>query len=193
MSTFNNFTSPFDLNAYAKEHHQAMKAKGFWDGEFDIYEKSNLIISEIGELIDAHRLNKRVSEISMDQTVLAMKGMPENLSHFEWCYKNAIKGTIEEELADIVLRVLDLAGYFEAKISLDGQSVSFYPAYQELVWAVSRATSCLPNTPQIGTVLSDIISGCELISESLKIDLWTHVQLKSEYNKSRPHKHGKNY
>ena len=46
------------LNELAKEIHSDTKAKGFWNDERNIGELLMLVVSELGEGIEAHRKGK---------------------------------------------------------------------------------------------------------------------------------------
>jgi len=65
-----------------------------------------LVVSELGECIEAHRQNdwcdiKAFNEVMVNETF-----------DFETCFKREIKDTMEDELADALIRILDTAaGY----------------------------------------------------------------------------------
>lgn len=85
------------INDSAKIIYQNNKEKGFWDKERNVGEMLMLIVSEIGEAMEAHRKNRfAVQEHSMDLS-------PTKFEHL-------IKDTFEDELADAVIRILDMAG-----------------------------------------------------------------------------------
>jgi len=86
-----------------------MVAQGFWENP-NLLEKKMLIISELGEAIEAHRKGK----------VCMMNGMSrENMERFHIEYPKAfkddfltfVKDTYEDELADVVLRIWDYMEY----------------------------------------------------------------------------------
>ena len=70
--------------------HQIAKEKGFWDGqeeEYNVGEKLMLVVSELGEAIEALRKGKRQDKDN----------------------KTWQKDTFEDELADAIIRLLDLS------------------------------------------------------------------------------------
>lgn len=73
-----------DLNEVAKEVHQINKEKGFYDGDVNIAEKLCLIHSEVSEALEADR---------------------------EGNYDRRKPDCIQNELADIIIRTLDLSAY----------------------------------------------------------------------------------
>lgn len=93
------------INNLSKEIHNNAKSKGFYDDERNIGEVLALIHSEVSEALEADRKNhytsSSVSEISLEKD--------NNL--FKSKFEENIKNTFEDELADILIRVMDLAGY----------------------------------------------------------------------------------
>ena len=84
------------LNELAEEIYQNNKGKGFWDKERNVGEMLMLVTSELGEAMEAHR-----------------KGRFANLEAYEEFsedFEDAIKDTFEDEIADSVIRLLDMCG-----------------------------------------------------------------------------------
>jgi len=65
------------------ECHNASRAKGFWDRERNVGEALMLVVSELGEAIEAHRTGN---------------------------FGIGRKDTFEDEIADSVIRLFDLSG-----------------------------------------------------------------------------------
>ncbi len=85
------------LNEYAKLCHKIAKEKGFWDKKPNLPEKLMLIVSELGEACEALRRNIRQPKDKRTWT----------------------KDSFEDEIADTLIRIFDLAGYLG--IDLDWQ------------------------------------------------------------------------
>jgi len=66
--------------------HQAARKKGFWDKERNVGETLMLVVSELGEAIEAHRTG---------------------------AFGIGQKDTFEDEIADAVIRLFDLCGGLE--------------------------------------------------------------------------------
>ncbi len=106
------------INELVAKNHQAMKEKGFHEGEKNIGELLMLIVSELGEALDAHRSGriynspknseqrKRIHDMYLKEYVSDSKVI---ITTDEFFTEN-IKDTFEDELADVVLRVTDLCG-----------------------------------------------------------------------------------
>jgi NTP pyrophosphatase (non-canonical NTP hydrolase) len=162
----------------AKQHHEAMVAKGFWENH-NLLEKKMLIISELGEAIEAHRKGRMCAmskqeryEIESDSTFY-----PEE---FEKDFLEFVKDTYEDELADVVLRIWDYMEY--AGISQTPPiDVSLYENTGEnLYYVVEKVV-----TGNFYTALD--------ILYSLSPNMDWHIRMKMAFNKTRPRKHGKSY
>lgn len=121
-----------NLNTLSKEIHANNVKKGFWSGDRNVGELLALIHAEVSEALEAHRKDKFADMDSYDMAIIAAE-VP-----FEETFKATIKDTFEDEIADTMIRLFDLAG-------------------------------------------------------GLDIDLEKHIQLKVEFNKTRPTRHGKKY
>lgn len=97
------------LNELSKEIHRNAKSKGFYDQTFNIGEKLMLVVSEISEALEADRYDKRCrSSIAVKES--------DTWEEFEAAFEALVKDTVEDELADAIIRILDLAGYLEIDI-----------------------------------------------------------------------------
>ena len=102
------------LNELAKKVHENAKSKGFYDKEKNIGEMLCLIHSEVSEALEADR-NRLHCKLDKSQENVLM-GWTSDVD-FQKEYKDKVKGSFEEEMADIVIRVLDMCAY--KNINLD--------------------------------------------------------------------------
>lgn len=93
------------INAIAKEIHENNKNKGFYDEPKNIGEMLCLIHSEVSEALEADRNGKyaqgnivTINSFRVDEMFVAD-------------FKIGVKDTFEDELADIMIRVMDLAAF----------------------------------------------------------------------------------
>lgn len=85
------------LNESAQIIFQNNKAKGFWDKERNVGEMLMLVVSELGEAMEAHRKGKfTTEEIWLKFTETSD-------------FKSTIKDTFEDEIADAIIRLLDIS------------------------------------------------------------------------------------
>lgn len=136
-----------------------------------------LIISEAAEALEAHRKNRFANLAAYRSAVVNGK---DSNSYFLEC----IKDTFEDELADIVIRILDTCGGFGEQIG-EPLAISCPSAVPD---ALFLFTTALINEG-IETALGVIYAICE----ERNIDLMAHIRIKLEYNKTRGYKHGKQY
>lgn len=102
-----------NLNELAKQINDNAKEKGFYDDNFNFSEKLMLIVSELGEAQEADRKDKRANlGYFLERKKVLSK---ESLIR---CFESSVKDTLEDELADAFIRLLDLCGYL--KIDIEG-------------------------------------------------------------------------
>jgi len=109
----------YNLNRLAGNINQANKDKGFYDGydpsdDRQIIEKLFLITSEVAEAGEAMRDSIRVDDA--DSTARTILRTCNNGLIFKSEFKTHVKDTFEDELADILIRTLDLAGWLDIDI-----------------------------------------------------------------------------
>ncbi len=101
MGRQNNLFPTIDMKQFIRECHSTAREKGFWDSPRNIGELLMLIVSELGEALEANR-KKGVCddnvEISLDD--------PDFKEKFEKYYKD----TFNDEIADTFIRLGDLCG-----------------------------------------------------------------------------------
>lgn len=100
-----------------------------------------------------------------------------------------IKGTVEEELADACIRLLDLAGLSDLD-RLDYEE-SDTEDYSEMNFTESMYRICVYVTDGFyneyyDTLLNEIFAFCK----DRSIDIFWFINQKMKYNELRPYKHG---
>src|SRR6187401_478948 len=93
------------INELAREVHANARQKGFFDKEKNIGEMLCLIHSEVSEALEADRKNKYATSDPFFINGYVMDEM------FVTDFKLGIKDSSEDELADIMIRVMDLAAF----------------------------------------------------------------------------------
>ena len=96
------------LNELSKEVYQGNVEKGFWDKDRSFAETCMLIVSEISEAVEADRRGVKCI-YDLNQNGLLQDFDPES-------FKGMVKDTVEDEIADTFIRLLDLCGRMEIDI-----------------------------------------------------------------------------
>lgn len=177
------------------------KVKGFYKPDLDINKALMLIITEMGEAIQASRHNRHGS-IEGYNTYL-------EVSDEHVAYEESLEGTVESEFADITLRIISLLGWYDSQNTIclmndtelkkteEFHKVEFehgnYCLPTAMYLIITRITyfpfSCSPawmNTLRLQDILVQVFA----LAHAEGIDLVEHIKLKMQYNESRPYLHG---
>jgi len=192
-----NFTPQPDLNALAKRIRAINTEKGFWPPEGRNWgEVCALIISELMEALEAHRKGKRATggaaKFLIEQHAQGIANWPDH-------FVKLVKDTVDDELADAVIRILDCSDgdvfqYSEDWVAdaMDDIPENFAESLLNTISGVSYVgLTGLKSLNRHDT--AGWIATIEAICRNLEIDLWAHVEAKILYNQTRPPKHGKLY
>lgn len=186
------------LNALKDRAYKTAIAHGFHEEARPDAFYLGLVMSEMGEAINADQKGLRANVVRFVEDMEL--GNP-----FKESFEAHIKDSLEDELADIVIRLLDFAGLRGYELSTDEDLDSFIlSALEEL------KTSGLPGLLVVliyalfynyrfnnlensvcRTIL--IISGCFKKITGRDYDLWWFVEQKMQYNELRPKLNGKKY
>jgi NTP pyrophosphatase (non-canonical NTP hydrolase) len=181
------------LLSLAPHIYQTNIDKGFWEqGEGRSKgEMIALVNSELYESLEAHRKGRITC--ADDQII--------NLDNYEgdpWiaCFKNHIKDTIQDEIADAVIRLLDYTfgwkipvlerEYRKTSMGNYGHDVLRLNWY--ILLAFEEKEDIHPGK-DFGYAFAAILTFCEWYN----IDIVKHVKWKMRFNDSRPYKHNKSY
>lgn len=206
-------TTTTNLNDLAKQIHENAKAKGFYDEPRNTGELFMLMVSELGEALDADRKGKRCRIRNFE------KWMEQTADHnFANNFEVDIKGTFEEEIADVAIRILDYCAFSNIVISHDlfddiddecnTENIGEYllSITGSLFYASISAKGIdlqqdlglyqqviTEEKEELSMELHEAIAKLFGLAETLGFDLIKHIELKMKYNATREHKHGKKY
>jgi NTP pyrophosphatase (non-canonical NTP hydrolase) len=188
------------LKQFMTKAYENAKAKGFLMPDIDINQELMLIITEMGEAIQASRHDRHGSIEDYNKWL----GVSE-----EQAYKESLEGTVESEFADIAIRIMSLLGWYnsqniiclmndtELRKTEEYHKVEFehgnYSLPDAMYLIITRMTyfpfSCSPawmNTLRLQDILVQVFA----LAHIEGIDLVEHIKLKMQYNESRPYLHG---
>ena len=189
-----------DFNLLAKEAYESVKKRGFHQGEHSDMHWVMLMACELAEAVEADRCGRWVKD---RQEYERLKGVCDESVHAH-LFEMHIKDTVEDELADVVIRALDYIG-------LKGMSIKDGYISEEKMREVVKSTfkhkdweylktfaervyvACMMNIHCVVYMPETLLWQVFAIAELYGIDLMWFVREKMEYNTKRVHLHGKAY
>lgn len=98
------------LNEASRLIHEDAKRKGFWDKEREIGTLLMLCVSELSEALEADRKGRFANLNQLDADMLEMNEYDNEHEFRKLAFEYNVKDSFEDELADTVIRILDLCG-----------------------------------------------------------------------------------
>ena len=108
-----NYLDPERLAKLQQRIWDVATAHGWHEQPISTAQYCGLIMTEMAEAIEADRNGRRADMESFNERMSNLDGSDEC---FKEMYKRYVKGSIEEEFADVVIRVLDMAQEVHAQI-----------------------------------------------------------------------------
>lgn len=184
------------FNELAKRAYKNAKLKGFHNEPHTDAHYMMLIACELAEAVEADRKGQRADRKTYN-FLLQEYGDPV----FKHLFDVHIKDTIEDELADAVIRLLDYVGCKKMEIPEGYITIEQIKREAEEVkeWKGGKSfadiifTSCLVNLDSAKEIPESVIYAIFVVAELYGIDLMWHIEEKMMYNETREMKHGKAY
>ena len=173
---------------------------GFHDVERSNAHFMMLVLSEIGEMVEADRKSRRVKlhGDALDNTL--------RFNDFVPTFEHLVKDTMEDELADVVIRLLDFCGKRGISLFMGNDGiVDMQDKFVEMFGDMSVCEQCFylsrivtsigddAPSQDLPSLVACAISFCFEFATFHKIDLLWHIEKKMAYNETRAKMHGKNY
>ncbi len=198
----------------ARNIFEANRTKGFWGenpNDRDLTEVSALIISELFEGFEALRKKKFADSQYVWNLYHTMVTDAFDAEGFQ----NFVKDMFEDEIADAMIRALDLIGYLGWKLGAEA-----HPGYKETdpikginiaafndatlgdsptsrysIWLLQNAGRAdeVRITKEYYRLAVGVLNGCISVAAAFGFfhTLRKHIELKLAFNATRPYKHGK--
>lgn len=188
-----DLTSIVNLNELRDNAHQNAIEHGFWDDSPSDEHFLCLVISELMEAVEADRKNRHT-----DSSILPgfkAPGEYHNPESFQKFFNMYIKDTVEDELADAVIRLLDIAGAHNINILFTEHRINPTRTTENFTDNIYAIVSdlCEDVRISIGTAVRNGVYNIFWFAAGAGINLVKHIELKMEYNKTRAYMHGKKY
>ena len=187
-----NLPKKEELNALRDECYKIACEHGWHDEEHSERHFLCLVITELSEAVEADRKDRHADLKSFNQSVET------DYVPIATAFEGYIKDSVEDELADAALRILDLAGLQDCDI---GEAVTVRLKSADdyiLLRAYFKASTF---TEAVYTIVENLFfDGYELallnvfnLAYVMDFDLMEHIRLKMQYNRTRERLHGKKY
>lgn len=191
-----------NLNQLSQEIHDNAVKHGWWDNQRSNEHYLMLVVTEISEMVEADRNGESaiIKHIRKQGNLAAaqkckMIDEVDNAPDFIKSFTENVKNSIEDEMADVVIRLLDLA----ASMGMDFEKLSpmrYHRAFDKFsftdnAFALTKGL-CRENI----NIIKRIQFGIHYMTkwaESQGTNLDWHVRAKMRFNTTRPFKHGKRY
>ena len=190
-----------DFNVLRDRIYKTACEHGWHEEKHSIEHHLMLIVTELSEAVNAHRIGKHADTKAYNEGIKSSETVAKRYRNDTDIYRQTrpdsifekyIKDTVEDELADAVIRMLDFTRTFNYAINIVPLSSS----------EKDRIKTQLDEAPLFaGHILSfvdllirgdfDHFIRCMFYYSSyLGIDLNWHIEQKMKYNELRPYKHG---
>ena len=180
-----------NLNELRDKAYQCAVAHGWHEEKNSNRHWLCLVISELMEAVEADRKGKHAN-LNMYHEICRsyIPSIPKK-NGFIFSYEETIKGTVEEELADACIRLLDLAGLRGYDLDSFDYEGSDTEDYSDMTFTESMFRICVYVTDnfyrdELYILLNEIFAFCR----DRNIDIFWHIKQKMKYNELRPYKHG---
>lgn len=192
--------SMIEWNKLRDKAHANSVRHGFWENNPSDQHFLCLVISELMEAVEADRKSRRADKNAFLDKMEARKTLeyPADTDIYKSyqpkrIFEDYIKDTVEDELADAAIRLLDLAGAHNLNLNrlCLKHVVTPRKTFTENIFAIVKdlVNYKYSQEEQVNYALSQILR----LSEIMGFNLEWHIGQKMLYNESREVKHGKKY
>ena len=191
-------------NALRDRAYECAQAKGWHDVPHSTDHFLMLIVTEIAEAVNADRKNRyaEVAKFKEWQGNNIPLSEETRIRRFNEDFDAYIKDTVEDELADVVIRCLDLAGL----LGIDLQGGTMPKCIEEGVKRIKRTTQTFlfdkaafelvrlvsSEDEDADMIVHAAIMAACWFAARLDFDILWHVGQKMKYNEFRGYRHGGN-
>ena len=181
-----------DLKALQREAHAIALSKGWWDEERTFGDLIALVHSELSEALEAYREWDSVRAMRFESP---QYGLDDPL-HGK--YKPV---GVPSELADVVIRVADMAEHYGVDLSNLPVSRHYWEhhspitlnadcSFGDWICIIHRIVALASWRASGLRVLARVVRAVQQMAAHYGIDLDAAIEAKMEYNRSRPYRHG---
>ena len=192
------------MNALRDRAYKTACEHGFHEQELSNEHCLCLVISELMEAVEADRKRKYFKgKIMFERDFNLYSALVEENVRYRNAFEKHIKDTVGDELADSVIRLLDLAGLRGISLELangdiddcieDMAEACKDETFTESIYSISTLPVRYDGLYDFHTTVNDMVLSIFGLAKYLEIDLFWHIEQKMKYNKLRDKMHGKKY
>jgi NTP pyrophosphatase (non-canonical NTP hydrolase) len=184
-----------DFNLLDKQAFESAKKKGFHDVAHTEGHYIMLVACELAEAVEADRRGRRA-----DKETYKMFDDPDKSPRL---FEEYIKDSVEDELADAAIRLLDFIGMKSLTIQkgfIDQKQIqtvlneTFRAEWSEVQTLAERLfIACIANIGNAILIPESTLFSIFCVAELYEIDLLWFIREKMKYNEYREHLHEKKY
>ena len=184
-----------DLEKLKNEAFETAKANGWHDEELPDETYLMLIITEIAEAVQADRIRFHANVDDFKSETDGLTSEYDDI--WKYNFKCYIKNRVEDELADIIIRCLDLLGVRNKDVYIDDYMAKYMldfmerkPTFPKVAYELCKFAASTDESMSLSERIGCIISLVELYCKQKDIDIEFFIEQKMKYNRLREYKHG---
>lgn len=172
------------------------KKHGFHDKKLSYRHFLMLVISEVAEMVEADRKGKSAQVEMFKREINTPQPEENKQKHWVFCFETFIKDSVGDEMADVCIRLFDLAGYIGFVpgrlniIELLMLRLFSKKTFTEKAYKLCRTLSAFGS---VKNAARRTLGYLEYWAKLENIDLEWHIEQKIKYNELRQRMHGKKY
>lgn len=184
-----------NLNELRDKAYRCAVKHGWHEEEYSNEHFLCLVISELMEAVEADRSEKHTNR---DIFEYYMKQRRRDDEEFMYAFKHDIKDSVEDELADACIRLLDLAGLRSVDLGeIDLDELKYSEGFFD--WSLTEAIFSLVcnitdldyiETHSFDSFLRVALVEILVFCVQKDIDIFWYIEQKMKYNELRPFMHG---
>lgn len=188
-----------DVNLLAAEIHENAVQHGFWDFKYSNEHYLCLVACELAELVEANRKGRMADKATFEHSINETPGEHEAATaeqRYAYWFEAYIKDTLQDEMADVVIRLLDLAGAKNVVITAFDSDYEYCGGVSIFISLPENVLRIMGQLAEVGILrykINKALRSMAELADEWEVDLWWHVEAKMRYNQNRPYKHGKKY
>lgn len=176
--------------------HKTAVEHGFWDDTPNYEHLAMLVITELSEAIDADRHDRHADTDEYEKWCAFVSeyiiASEDRIKGCRTAFKECINDTVEGELADACLRLMDMIGYYQISFIRDNTFTSdLDKPLCEFCFRVTEAL--MAPHGEIYYACQKALNMLLAYAERNGIDIEWHIHEKTAYNEQRPRLNGEKY